>query len=230
MTATAPQIAAIHVLAKKAGMDEETRRDFLQREAGVRSSKLLSVDAAGAVIEKLKAQTDGARAKGAVAGLDSPAARKLRALWIAGYDLGLVRDRSDRAMLAFLERQTKVSHTRFLSEPGQATAAIEALKSWLKRDGKVAWPAREAWKRDGKAGFDEIAASKQAVIEAQWRRLNEAEGRQAVAPADPFAGLGEFAITITGRTREHFDLAHYDTVQKALGSKLRAAIAKAAKP
>jgi phage gp16-like protein len=228
MTATAPQISAIHVLAKKAGMDEDMRRDFLQREAGVRSSKLLTVASAGAVIEKLKAQTDGVRANGAVAGLESPAARKLRALWIAGYDLGLVRDRSDRAMLSFLERQSGVSHTRFLKEPGQATSAIEGLKSWLKRDGKVEWPAREAWKRDGKADFDEIAASKQAIVEAQWRKLTEL-GLAAGTKDAPFAGLGEFAIATTGLIRAQFELTHYDQVQKALGRLLRDAIAKAAR-
>jgi phage gp16-like protein len=222
MTATTSQIAAIHVLAKKAGMDEDMRRDFLQREAGVRSSKLLTVASAGAVIEKLKAQTDGARANGAVAGLESPAARKLRALWIAGYDLGLVRDRSDRAMLSFLERQSGVSHTRFLKEPGQATAAIEALKSWLKRDGKVEWPAREAWKRDGKADVDEIAASKRAVIEAQWHIL---------VSAPTLAGLNEYAFKLTGQPGwQFFALSDFDQVQKALGRKLRAAIAKAARP
>lgn len=221
MSATAPQIAAIHTLAKKAGMDDDTRRDFLQREAGVRSSKLLTVASAATVIDKLKAQTGGASAKGAVAGLDSPAARKLRALWIAGYDLGLVRDRSDRAMLAFLERQSGVSHTHFLSEPGQATAAIEALKSWLKRDGEVEWPVRESWKRDGKADFDEIAASKRAVIEAQWRIL---------VSAPTVAGLNDFAFKVVGQPGwQFFELSHFDQVQKALGQKLRAAIAKAAK-
>ncbi|MBI1201457.1 MAG: DUF1018 domain-containing protein [Rhodopseudomonas sp.] len=226
MSATAPQIAAIHTLAKKAGMDDDVRRDFMEREAGVRSSKALSAGGAARVIDKLKALSLEAGVAGAVAGLTSPAAKKMRALWIAAYDLGLVRDRSDRAMLSFLERQCGVSHTRFLREPGQATSAIEALKSWLKRDGKVAWPARESWKKDGKADGDEIAASKRAVIDAQWMMLVTAGAAPVAAIASPLAELDNFAVKIAGRRWGDFDLNHYDTVQKALGRKLRAALAK----
>lgn len=219
MTATTKQIGLIHVLAGKAGLDDDLRRDFLQREAGVRSTKALSSGSAARVIDKLKDMSGVAGVKGAVAGLNSPAAKKLRALWIAGYDLGLVRDRSDRAMLSFLERQCGVSHTRFLNEPGQATSAIEALKSWLKRDGKVDWPAREAWKKDGKADEDEIAAHKHAVIFAQWRRLVMAGTSQ---PHE----FEAFAFRTARLFSWHdFERADYDKVQKALGRKLRAAIA-----
>ncbi len=84
MTATAPQIAAIHTLARKAGMGEDVRRDFMERVAGVRSCKSLSGSQAIAVIDNLKRLTDAGAAKGAVAGLTSPAAKKLRAIWIAG--------------------------------------------------------------------------------------------------------------------------------------------------
>ncbi len=33
-------------------------------------------------------------------------AKKLQALWIAGYNLGVFRDRRDSALLAFVKRQT----------------------------------------------------------------------------------------------------------------------------
>lgn len=229
MSATSKQIGYIHSLASKAGMDEDTRRDFLQRETGARSSKELTTRQAADVIDKLKTLTDGAPANGAVAGLDSPAAKKLRALWIAAYDLGLLRQRSDRAMLAFLERQTGVSHTRFLNEPGQATAAIEALKSWLKRDGKVAWPVREPWKKDGKADFNEIAASKRAVINAQWMRLIEIGEVVPFRADQPLAELDRYAFKVDWKQGwEFFEHADYDHVQNALGRKLRAALMKAA--
>ena len=231
MTASPAQIGAIHALAAKAGMDEDTRRDFLARETGARSSKALSMRQAARVIDKLKSLTDGKPANGAVAGLDSPVAGKLRALWIAAYDLGLVRDRSDRAMLAFLERQCGVSHTRFLREPGQASSAIEALKSWLARDGKVKWSAREPWKKDGRADFDEIAASKRAVIDAQWLRLIEIGAVTPFRTEDPFNELERYAAKVTWKHGwRAFDLADYDRVQNALGRKLRATLAKREAP
>src|SRR5437868_5094602 len=136
----AQQLGAIHVLKKKAAMDDDTYRDFLHRETGARSAKNLTMAQGGLVIEKLRAVTDVSsdpKAKGAVAGLSTPLGGKLRALWIAGYNLGIVQDRSDRAMLAFVERQTGVSHTRFFTDPRQGTQAVEGLKGWLARVGGV---------------------------------------------------------------------------------------------
>ena len=216
--ASPAQIGAIHALAKKAGMDEDTRRDFLARETGERSSAVLSRRQAIGVIDKLRTLADGGvvKAKGAVAGLDTPVAKKMRALWIAAYDLGLVRDRTDKAMLSFLERQTKVSHTRFLSSPGEASSAIEALKSWLARDGKVEWPARESWKKDGKADFEEIAAAKLAILNAQLKMLHDAK---AVKKTE---SLLDVSFPIVRRLPNDWELTDFDTVQREFGRRLRA--------
>lgn len=209
LMATRDQLAAIHVLKGKAGLDEDTYRDFLAKHAGQRSAKLLSRASAGTVIERLRDLAgDATKPKGAVAGLDTPLAGKLRALWIAGYNLGLVRDRTDRAMLAFLERQTGVSHTRFLSEAGQGTKAVEGLKAWLARDGGVRWP-------DGKQDGDALE-SRRAVLDAQWARL-VALPRSVVS-----GGLFEFSRKVTGKTYlETLDADDLDAVQAALGRKLR---------
>ncbi len=180
MTATVSsrQIAAIHTLAKSLGLDDDLRRAVIAAEAGgKRSSKELTFAEAGRVIERLKhEQTKGRRtaiddastdaqnfvppAKGSVR-LDGPYAGKLRALWISGWNLGVVRDRTDRALLAFLERQTGVSHPRFLREPRQAWKAIEGLKAWIAREADVDWPPANA-------GVDDV---KRAVIAAQSARL-----------------------------------------------------------
>jgi uncharacterized protein DUF1018 len=207
------QISAIHVLAGKAGFSEDLRRDFLERETGHRSTKLITIQQAGRVIEKLRAAAgEGPRAEGAVGGLTTPVARKLRALWIAGWNLGLVGRRTDRAMLAFLERQTGVSHTRFLTEPGQATAAIEALKSWLARAGGVVWPAA----KDDAAAL----ASRRAVIDAQWARL-------VALDKAPGGSLSDYAFKVASKSDWNaFAPGDYDAVQALLGSRMRGALAK----
>lgn len=207
-TATREQLAAIHVLKTQAGLDDDTYRDFLERETGSRSAKLIAVSAAGKVIEKLRDLAgDGPKAAGAVAGLDTPLGRKLRALWIAGHNLGLVRDRTDRAMLSFLERQTGVSHTRFLTDPCQGTQAVEGLKAWLARDAGVAWPA-------DKHGADALE-SRRAVLDAQWARLVEL----GAVTAD---GFFAFATRVTRKSHLAVLDAHdLDEVQAALGRKLR---------
>lgn len=211
MSATTSQIAMIHALKSRAGMDDDAYRDFLQAHFRASSSKQLSLAQAGAAIDRLKVMAGQAvpAAKGAVAGLDSAIGRKLRALWIAAHHLGLLHDRSDTALLSFLQRQTGVSHTRFLQHPSDATAAIEALKSWLARDGGVVWPT------DGDA-----VAAKRAVIEAQWRRL-------AGCGVPPGTSLDDFAFKIARRAGwKAFEREHYEQVQQALGRKLRVAWSK----
>lgn len=218
--ATTSMIAAIHTLRPHAGLaDDDTYRDFLQRETGVRSAKELSVAQAPRFIEKLRELAGGGvAAKGAVAGLDGPIGGKLRALWISGYNLGVIRDRSDKAMLSFLQKQTGVSHVRFLQEPGAGSGAVEGLKSWLGRTAKVEWPSES----------EDVIGAKRAVLDAQWRRLIELGEVKAVGSAvDPMLDLQHYAGKIVRQNRwETFSSADYTEVQKALGNKLRGALAR----
>jgi phage gp16-like protein len=215
MMITKAQIATIHALKNRIGLDDEAYRAMLSSMTGKHSSKLLTQDEAGHVIEAMQREAGAAWTRGAVAGLDAPVARKLRALWIAGWNLGVVRDRSDRAMLAFLERQTRVSHTRFLRHPGDASKAVEGLKTWLSRAAGVVWPPQE-----------DAADSRVAVIDAQWRRLAELGAVTWEAYPRPF--LAAYAQTVLGRPCgliETLSARELDAVSTALGRKLRAALA-----
>lgn len=165
--ANARQIAAIHTLAKALGLPDDLRRDVIAAEArGKRSARDLSFEEAGRVIERLKGEQtktpehQAQLARGARR-MDGPYAPKLRALWISAWNLGLVRDNSDRALCAFIERQTGVSHPRFLRESREAAKAIEALKAWMRRDAGVRWPAPGA----------DVVDVKLAVIESQCARI-----------------------------------------------------------
>jgi hypothetical protein len=218
--ATTSMISTIHVLKSRAGLDDDAYRDELAKVAdGKRSSKELSIREAGRVIERLRELAgDAGGVKGAVTGLDSPVGSKLRALWIAGYDLAIVRSRIDSAMLGFLERQTGVSHTRFLKDPRAGSSAIEGLKSWLARDGKVEWPADRS----------DIIANKRAVLDAQWRKLIElGEVKRISGAVDPMDHLEAYATRVVRHNRwESMEAHHYDEVQAALGRKLRGAMAR----
>ncbi|BAF88132.1 Mu-like prophage protein gp16 [Azorhizobium caulinodans ORS 571] len=157
--ASSAQIGAIHALAGRIGLTQAERRAFIARQAsGKTSCRQLSGREAVRVIDGLKA-LQGGRAKGA-ADLAGPYAAKLRALWLSGWHLGVVRDRTDTALLAFLERQTGLEHTRFLSDAASARRVIEALKAWLAREGGVEWPAGSS-----------VDESKRAVWQAQRRRM-----------------------------------------------------------
>lgn len=162
-TASPAQIGAIHSIAKQLGMTEGERRDLISGVAsGKTSCRQLSQGEAIRVIDRLKTIQGGATGPTAhgAADLTGPYAAKLRALWLSGWHLGIVRDRSDKALLAFVARQTGIEHTRFLRAAGDAARAIEGVKAWLAREAGVEWPAR-----------GDVDDSKRAVYAAQLRRL-----------------------------------------------------------
>ncbi len=125
-------IARIHMLKKAAALNDDSYRDLLERETGKRSSTELTNTERLAVINTLEAlapRRDSQRATGKFA-------KKLQALWIAGYNLDVIRDRSDRAMIAFLKRQTGLDHHRFLQDVEDAAKAIDALKQMIRREAR----------------------------------------------------------------------------------------------
>lgn len=172
--ASAAQIRAIHSYARAAGLDEDSRRDFMERETGKRSSSDLDVRQAIRVIDGLKKLAPAAgrpapkrMAAGALA-LDGPFVGKIRALWISAHLLGVVRDPKDTAMVAFVLRQTGVEHqswaSKTLGDPAAARKVIEALKKWLTREADVQWGEEEP---DGEG-------AKRAVYLAIRRKLTGA--------------------------------------------------------
>lgn len=169
-------LAAIHVAKKQLGLDDDTYRDVLERVTGKRSAKFLTVAEGGRVLEEMRRlgfeRTSKPDAAGALK-LDGPYAAKLRALWISGWNLGVVHDRTDEAMAAFVKRQTGIDHVNWLRDAADATRAIEGVKAWLAREAGVQWPGRAPLPN----------ASKHAVIAAQLRILD--------LPADHGAGRGD---------------------------------------
>ncbi|ODR93545.1 hypothetical protein AUC70_11830 [Methyloceanibacter stevinii] len=153
------QIKAIHTLKSRAGMDDDTYRDFLERETGHRSSKKLTNGQAIGIIDGLKKLSKPAQGAPRKRGLPGPYAPKLQALWISAWHLGLTRNNRDSALLAFVKRQTGIDHTRWLREPAEAARAIEGLKSWIARAANVRW--------------DEFDDPKCCVLAAQHRLLGE---------------------------------------------------------
>lgn len=165
--ARAEQIKAIHTLKARAGLTDDDYRAALSQRYGVTSSTAMSMAQAVNFIDHLRefqpARSRSApRVKGAM-DLRGPFAAKLRALWIAGYDCGVVRDRTDKALVAFLERQTGLSHPAFLNEPKDARRVVEALKKWLAREAGIDWTVQPS--------EDAAIVQRLAVIKAQKKIL-----------------------------------------------------------
>lgn len=152
-------IAAIHVARKTLGLDEDTYRDALRQVTGKSSAGDMSEAERQRVLERFRQLGFKPASTGSRKRLEGRFAGKLQALWIAAWNLGLVRDRDDRALLSFVKRQTGIDHVRFLRHGEDAAKAIEALKGWLERSGGVRW--------------SEFKDPADCVLAAQVRRLKD---------------------------------------------------------
>ena len=215
--------AAIHIAKRDLGLDDDTYRDVLERTTGQRSAKGLTAAQRGKVLAEFRrlGWTDQRSSKT----LSGPYAGKLQALWIAGWNLGVVRDRRDSAMLAFITRQTGIEHTRFLRDAADARRAIEALKSWLAREGGVDWS-------DEGLDEDDVGRDPKAkVVWAQFTKLVE------IGAFRPFGGTltsSEIAtwawnsqkISVSGQAWHRWDDASWQAVMNQAGRWLRVALQK----
>lgn len=202
-------LAKIHVLKKQAGLDDDSYRDFLERETGLRSSADMSGEQRIKVIAALdrlvpkSSQPDRATGK---------YAKKLQALWIAGHNLGVIDDKSDHAMIAFLKRQTGLDHHRFLQDAGDANKAIDALKIWLRRSTQN----YELFKQDRNETPLYNDFRFQVVIYI-WSELIKRD-------AAPAGTLTAWLISTTGNTPIDLTDRQWIEVQNDLGKILRAAV------
>ena len=160
-----------------------------------------------------------------------PATRKLRALWISAFHLGLVRDSSDGALAAWLRRQTgrDAGHADAGLSPDGLTPdgiarAIQPLEAWLARAAGVDWRPHLSLGRSGHVR--EIRRPRARVLEAQWRILYR-QGRVRIAS---HAALGAYASRFAGLGRADSHLALSDAQADALIRHLGACIRKAGAP
>jgi phage gp16-like protein len=205
-------IAAIHVAKKLLGLDEDTYRAKLTNITGKSSVKDMTELERQRVLTVLR--NDGfqpAEGKEKVKELTGKYAKKLQALWIAGYNLGVVKDRRDTALLPFVKRQTGLDHTRFLHYADDGRAAIEALKGWLKREAGVGFGNTN--------GYDWLQRDGAKIAWAQWRILHPGAGlitRQ---------GFDQEAIRLSGRVDaqvlSHLVDSDWRRVMNALGERVR---------
>lgn len=153
-------VKAIYAGIRQLGIaDEDDRRDLFERITGKRRLREMTPKDKEAVLAELRRMGFAPR-QGKAQALSGPYAPKLLALWLSAWNLGIVRDRRDSALIAFAKRQTGLDHVRFLRHADDAQKVISALTDWIAREAGVKWPK----KRDPKA-------MKQAVILAQCARL-----------------------------------------------------------
>lgn len=166
-------LAAIHVAKKQLGLDEDTYRAVLVRVTGKDSTKVMSEAERQRVVEELRKRGFTKASNGPRKRLQGRFAKKLQALWIAGWNLGVVSDRDDAALIAFVKRQTGIDHVRFVRDPEDADKAIEALKAWLGREAGVDWSRSRLLPSWTQTNGYRIAAAQFAMLQKQAPEFSE---------------------------------------------------------
>ena len=222
----------VHKRAKELGLDDDARRDLQRRATGKESCAQMTAAELRRVLVEMTG--GGGKRPARVGGRDRlPDAReptrkmsgKLQALWISGYHLGVVRDRTDEALAAWLRRQTGLDAAAW-AKPAALARAVEALQSWLAREAGVDWSPYAELGRDGK--LRQVARPQARVLEAQWRILH----RLGAVRIGDLSALASYAAEYAslGRVDSHLALDAGQTIQlmQHLGRRIRKARATVA--
>ena len=164
-------LAAIHVAKRQLGLDEDTYRATLVRITGKDSTRAMSEAERQRVVEEFRKRGFTKTSNGSRKLLQGRFAAKLQALWIAGWNLGIVSNRDDAALVAFVKRQTGIDHVRFVQDSADADKAIEALKSWLAREAGVNWSTSRFLPPWTQTNGYRIAAAQWAILSASKHPL-----------------------------------------------------------
>lgn len=140
-------LSTIHILQKELGLDKEAAEALKRALTGVASSADMSYEQRSKYIghlRRLKAagQHGGKsiytpRRSEKQRSLDDTGDErwaKARALWALLARHGQVHTDTDQALTAYVKRQTRVEHWRFLNGH-QINTVIESLKAWCSRSG-----------------------------------------------------------------------------------------------
>lgn len=130
-------------LTQNGQLDEGSYRATLERLAGKSSAAELGISELTKVLDYFKSLGFKVRSKPTPASempsqrpsralaLDAES-RKVRALWLFLFQLGVVKDASEEALAAYVKRQAGVDALQWVDR-AQAERLIEALKKWAMR-------------------------------------------------------------------------------------------------
>lgn len=118
--------------------DEEARRGFYERTCGKRHIEDMDDKDLLKLVRAIRAEGfaaedgNGVKKHKGITLAQDPLARKIRSLWLELRDAGALRDSSEKALLLYVKRRTKVDRMEWL-KPNQKAWIIEQLKAWLDR-------------------------------------------------------------------------------------------------
>lgn len=136
MPPTAIQNKKIHLARHQIGMTDEVYRDILWLDFKVGSSKALNPFQAERLLDIFRAkgwQAKPSKKKGTSPEYGERYQRKIVAMWITLADAGVIRNRSDAALQAYVKRLTRIGNLKWCLE-ADCYPVIESLKAMGKRN------------------------------------------------------------------------------------------------
>ncbi|ARA75085.1 GemA protein [Pectobacterium brasiliense] len=129
-------IKLIHIAKRNLQLDDDTYRQLLITVTGKSSTRDMTVPQLDNVLNAMKKRGFKIKAAKKASSTrpldDSPQSRKIRSLWLAMADAGIIRDRSEAALARWVKRETGVDSLQWLNSE-QASVIIEKLKQWQRR-------------------------------------------------------------------------------------------------
>lgn len=187
-------LAKVHIAKKQLGLADDDYRAIIFQHCGSMSAADATEAQLAAVVQHFGQRGFKATAKGVpgrrAPAVDTPSARKARALWISLHHLGAVRNPSEQALEAFAKRQLGVEYWRW-SDQSLSYRLIEALKAMAKRHG---WEVG-----DGK--HVKLHASKARLVRAILAKL------VAAGVAHPDWTVTDALFRLTGEEIRPIDLS-----------------------
>jgi len=201
-------MTAIRAACKRQAIDDDMRKEIQTSLIGKASMSDMSLAELGRLLDHFNKGWKGPMGHRAHIG-------KIKALWWSLYWLGAIDEPGDRAISAFVDRQTGVSALKFLDHR-KAAAVIEALKGWLARVG-VEWPDADAVSRiaDCIPHYSDQLAERHAVLAAIDAQLYAASIIRS-----HYALYLQTALSLTAN-HHCWTAAELDTGIRLLGRKLR---------
>lgn len=196
-------IRKLHTIVRQHGIDKDTYRDRLFLATGQRS-------AADCTDEELQKALAAFHVKQSA---NSPYAAKIKALFIAAYNLGLFSSGTDLTLDGFIKRQTGKERLTFVGAV-DANRVTEALKAMLVREGFIV--------PDNDQGGME---ARKCLLRAQWAKLHSI-GAVRIAHTDALDSW--LSYKIVPHKTSHAGLKRHELDQCAiqLGRWIRKHIAK----
>ena len=160
---SATPIRRLFAIQKSCAIEDDDFRPILQESIGRSSRKGLTHGELSLVVDNLKARGYDVSAPRAKSKIQGRVARKAWALWLSGWNLGVISNKSEQAFNDWAKGQTGKSHINWIND-AESSKVVDALKKWLERTAKVNWSVHKSMSEVERDDRYKIAIAQASIL------------------------------------------------------------------